>query len=283
MFVCFMTALALAAGPQSAPSDRARAEELAREGHSLEALGLFEEIVEYTRSFLLFRLACASVNAVVLISGAFGQFRRDAVIAVGGYDPTAIGEDMDLTVRMQHHFRARRQPIRIAYDPHPLGWTQTPEDQRSLRGQRCRWRRGLLQVLWRNRRMIGSPRFGSVSLGALPYILLFEGAAPLIEVGGFMIVAVAAFLGLLNWHYFLAMIAASALLGTAVTLIAVLLSDIVTGRYLRGRELALLVVAAILEGFGYRQLNSWWGCVGTVQALSGRGGWGVIRRRAFDS
>jgi hypothetical protein len=98
-----------------------------------------------------------------------------------------------------------------------------------------------------------------------------------------MIVAVAAFLGLLNWHYFLAMIAASALLGTAVTLIAVLLSDIVTGRYLRGRELALLVVAAILEGFGYRQLNSWWGCVGTVQALSGRGGWGVIRRRAFDS
>src|SRR6185369_16912449 len=48
------------------------------------------QIVEYMRSFLLFRLACASVNGVTLISGAFGLFRRDAVIAVGGYDPTSI-------------------------------------------------------------------------------------------------------------------------------------------------------------------------------------------------
>ena len=48
------------------------------------------------RAFLLFRLACASQDAVVIISGAFGLFRREAVIAVGGYDRNAIGEDMDL-------------------------------------------------------------------------------------------------------------------------------------------------------------------------------------------
>jgi cellulose synthase/poly-beta-1,6-N-acetylglucosamine synthase-like glycosyltransferase len=56
------------------------------------------QVVEYMRSFLLFRLACASVNGVVLVSGAFGLFRRNALVAVGGFDPTAIGEDMDLTV-----------------------------------------------------------------------------------------------------------------------------------------------------------------------------------------
>ena len=78
------------------------------------------QVVEYMRAFLLFRLACASQNAVVLISGAFGLFRRDAVIAVGGYDRTAIGEDMDLTIRLQRHFRARREPFRIAFDPNPL-------------------------------------------------------------------------------------------------------------------------------------------------------------------
>jgi cellulose synthase/poly-beta-1,6-N-acetylglucosamine synthase-like glycosyltransferase len=92
------------------------------------------QIVEYMRSFLLFRLACASQNAVVLISGAFGLFRRDAVIAVGGFDRTAIGEDMDLTVRLQRYFRERREPFRIAFDPNPLCWTQAPEDWRSLQG-----------------------------------------------------------------------------------------------------------------------------------------------------
>ena len=241
------------------------------------------QVVEYMRSFLLFRLVCAAANAVVLISGAFGLFRRDALIAIGGYDPTAIGEDMDLTVRLQEHFRARRQPIRIAFDPHPLGWTQAPEDLRSLRGQRWRWRRGLLQVLWRHRHMIGSRRYGTVSLGALPYIVLFEGAAPLIEVVGFSIAGAAALLGVLNWRYFIVMVAASALLGTAVTLIALVLSDVATGRSQRGRELALLIVVALIESFGYRQLNSWWGFVGTVRALRGRGGWGVITRRAFES
>ena len=77
------------------------------------------QIVEYMRAFLLFRLACASQNAVVLISGAFGLFRRDAVIAVGGYDRTAIGEDMDLTIRLQRHFRARARadPDRVRSQP----------------------------------------------------------------------------------------------------------------------------------------------------------------------
>ena len=240
------------------------------------------QIVEYMRAFLLFRLTCASLNAVVLISGAFGLFRRDAVIAVGGYDPTAIGEDMDLTVRLQQHFRARGEPIRIAFDPNPLAWTQAPEDRRSLRAQRCRWRRGLLQVLWRHRRMIGNRRFGVVALAALPYILVFEGLGPLLEIGGYGVTAAAAVLGVLNWEYVGVLIIVSTMFGAAATLMAVLLSDVATGRYMRGRDLALLVVAVLLESCGYRQVNSWWGCVGTVQALAGGGEWGVMKRRTFD-
>ena len=239
------------------------------------------QIVEYMRSFLLFRLACASRNSVVLISGAFGMFRRDALLAVAGFDPTAIGEDMDLTVRLHRHFRANRKPLKIAFDPNPLGWTQAPEDWASLRSQRCRWRRGLLQVLWRHRRMIANPRYGIVGLGALPYIALFEGIGPLLEVGGYGIVLAAALVGLLNWEYCRLMIVVSVLLGTAVTLLAVLMSDIATRRYMRGRDLLLLVVVVVLESCGYRQVNAWWGCVGTVQAMSGKGGWGVMKRRTF--
>jgi cellulose synthase/poly-beta-1,6-N-acetylglucosamine synthase-like glycosyltransferase len=240
------------------------------------------QIVEYMRAFLLFRLACASQNAVILISGAFGMFRRAAVVAVGGYDRTAIGEDFDLTIRLQRHFRERGEPIRIAFDPHPLGWTQVPEDWTSMRSQRCRWRRGLLQTLWRSRGMIGNRRYGTVGLGVLPYIALFEGLGPLLEITGYAVSVAAALFGLLNWQYCRAMIVVSVLFGMAVTLLSVLLSDVATARYMRGRDLVLLVAAATLESFGYRQVNSWWGCVGTVQALTGKGGWGVMKRRAFE-
>lgn len=240
------------------------------------------QIVEYMRSFLLHRAARGSVNALSLISGAFGLFRRDAVIAVGGFDRTAIGEDMDLTMRLQRHYRASRLPFRIAFDPLPLCSTQVPEDRVSLRAQRCRWRRGLLQVLWRHRVMIGNPRFGLLGVGVLPYIVIFDGLGPVLEILGFVVVTVAALTGFLNWgHYFL-LIGVSVLFGVAVTLLAVLLSDLATGRYMSGRDLRLLVVVALLENLGYRQLNSWWGCLGTVQAFTGQHGWGVIRRQVFD-
>ena len=241
------------------------------------------QIVEYMRSFLLFRLACASRNGVTLISGAFGLFRRDAAIEVGGYDRTAIGEDMDLTIRLQMFYRSRRQPSRIAFVPLPMCWTQAPEDFASLRSQRCRWRRGLLQALWRHRRAIGNPRYGIVGVGVLPYTTIVEGFGPLLEVSGYVVTTVAALLGVLNWSHYRVLLAVSVLFGAAATMFAVLLSDVATRRYNRGRDLALLVAVAILENVGYRQLNSWWGCVGTVQAMTGKGGWGQMRRRAFES
>jgi cellulose synthase/poly-beta-1,6-N-acetylglucosamine synthase-like glycosyltransferase len=241
------------------------------------------QIVEYMRSFLLFRLACASQNAVVLISGAFGLFRRDAVIAVGGYDKAAIGEDIDLTIRLQRHFRSRGEPIRIGFDPNPLCWTQAPEDWASMKSQRCRWRRGLLQTLWRYRRMIGNPRFGWVGLFPLPYMAFFEGLGPLLEFGGYVVTITAAALGYLNWKYCGIMITVSVSFGIAVTLLAVLLNDVTSRRYMRGPDLVLLVAAAILENFGYRQVNSWWGCVGTWQSMTGKGGWGVMKRQAFKT
>jgi cellulose synthase/poly-beta-1,6-N-acetylglucosamine synthase-like glycosyltransferase len=239
------------------------------------------QIVEYMRAFLLFRTTCAAANTLLILSGAFGLFRRDAVIAVGGYDPNAIGEDMDLTFRLQRHFRQRGEPFRIVFDPSPLCSTQAPEDFTSLRSQRYRWRRGLMQVLWRYRGMIGNPRYGLVGVGALPYLTIFEGAAPLLEFASYALATVALIAGIFDWRHYLGVLAVWTLFGTAVTMAAVLLNDVATKRYLRGRDLILLFVAALIENCGYRQLNTWWGVVGTVQALTGKGGWGTMKRRAF--
>jgi len=240
------------------------------------------QIVEYMRSFLLFRAACASRNALAIVSGAFGLFRRDAMIAVNGYDRTAIGEDMDLTVRLQQHFRAKHQPFRIAFDPVPLCSTQVPEDWASLRSQRFRWRLGLMQVLWRHRRMIGNPRLGLFGVGALPYLTVFDGLGPILEISGYILTTVAAIIGVLDWPHYGLLVVVSLLFGVAASLVAVFLNDMVTGRYLGGRDLVLLITVAILENFGYRQLNSWWSCVGTIRSLTHKQEWGVLKRRVFE-
>src|SRR5258705_1341104 len=113
-----------------------------------------------------------------------------------------MGEEMALTLGLQTFFRSRRQQSRIAFVPLPMCWTQAPEDLASLRAQRCRWRRGLLQVLWRHRRAIGNPRYGIVGLGVLPYTAIVEGLRPLLEVSGYVITTMAALLGVLNsCHY----------------------------------------------------------------------------------
>jgi cellulose synthase/poly-beta-1,6-N-acetylglucosamine synthase-like glycosyltransferase len=239
------------------------------------------QVVEYLRSFMLFRLACARQNAVPLISGAFGLFRRHAVIDVGGYSLTTVAEDLDLTLRLQRHFRGRRLPIRITFIPLPLGWTQAPEDYASLSAQRRRWRRGLLEVFWKQRGMIGNVRYGSIGLIVLPYMLVIEGLGPLIEFTGYVVTTVAAFAGVLNWSAYIVLLEVSVLFGAATTLLAVFLSDIGTGRYQRNRDLALLVATAILENAGYRQLISWWGVLGTLQLVTRKRSWGPMTRRAF--
>ena len=240
------------------------------------------QAVEYLRSFVLVRLASASRNAVFLISGAFGMFRRDALLAVGGFHRSAIAEDLDLTVRLQRHFRARGTPFRIAFDPNPLGWTLAPEDLASLRSQRLRWRRGLIDVLWRHRAMIGNPRYGIFGLAVLPYLAVFEGLGVLLEISGYLVVTSTALIGLLDWRYWTAMLAASIFCGTSATLLAVIINDLTTRRFTRVRDFAFLMAVVAGENLGYLQLNSWWGCVGTVETIRGKTGWGTITRRTFS-
>ena len=239
------------------------------------------QIIEYMRSFLLFRLACAAGNAVVLISGAFGMFRRDALMAVGGFDPRVVAEDMDITIRLQEHYRRHGKRMQIAFDPNPLGWTQAPEDFASLRSQRYRWRRGLLQVLWRHRRLIGNPRYGLVGLVAMPYVAFFEGLGAPLEIAGYIVATSAWLLGSLAPNYWLVMIAVAFLSGLASTLLAVLLNDLGRRWYARPSELVGLMGAVAFEGFGYAQLNSVLSCIGTVQTFRGKAGWGLMRRRRF--
>jgi len=240
------------------------------------------QVVEYLRAFLAGRVAQSAMNGLLIISGAFGVFRRDAVIAVGGFRHDTIGEDMEIVTRLHRHARETGRPYRIVFQPDPVCWTEVPEERRILRAQRNRWQRGTLQSLSFHRAMMGRPRYGVVGMLSLPYYLVFEAAGPLVELSGYVLTAAALALGLLDWRFAELLFVAAVLYGTSISLAAVILEEVSYRRYPRLRDLLLLICVAIIENFGYRQLTTWWRVRGTVDFLRNKQGWGTMTRKGFS-
>jgi cellulose synthase/poly-beta-1,6-N-acetylglucosamine synthase-like glycosyltransferase len=241
------------------------------------------QIVEYLRAFLFGRMGWSGSNSLLIISGAFGLFDKKAAIKVGGYATDTVGEDMELVVRMHRHLNDQRRRYRVGFVPDAICWTEVPESLRVLRLQRSRWQRGLIDTLWRHRGMIGRPKYGTVGLVSLPGFALFEMMSPLVELSGYILLPILYFSGALNPSYAYTLLTLSVLYGVLVSVLAVLLEDIAFRRYPRLRDLGLLLVAAVLENLGYRQLTVWW----RVRAFGGfwRGdlSWGAMERRGVGA
>jgi cellulose synthase/poly-beta-1,6-N-acetylglucosamine synthase-like glycosyltransferase len=239
------------------------------------------QVLEYLRAFHAGRVGWAALNATMIISGAFGLFRRSAVADVGGLNTDAIGEDIDLTIRLHRQCRENGQPYRIVYIPDPVVWTEGPEDLKSLAGQRKRWQRGLIQVLARNIRVLLNPRYGTMGTLAFPYYFFFEMLGPVVEVAGYVAFAATIILGLGSAPYILAFLALAIALGVALSVAAVGLEELTFCRYRRTSDLVGLFWLAIIENIGYRQLNSLWRIKGTFDYFRRAEGWGEMPRKGF--
>jgi cellulose synthase/poly-beta-1,6-N-acetylglucosamine synthase-like glycosyltransferase len=243
-------------------------------------LGTFQ-VVEYFRAFLVGRIGWSRMRSLLIISGAFGLFRRDLVEAAGGYAVGTIGEDVELVMRLHRHLRERGENYRIEFVPDPVAWTEAPEELRSLGGQRRRWQRGLGEALWRHRGVAMRPRYGVFGCVAFPYFVVFELLGPVIEIVGYACVTASAALGTLSLTFLGAFFAAAVLVGMLLSVSALALEELSSRRYLRRRELARMFTAAALENFGYRQLLNIWRTLGLVDLTRKRQAWGELRKRGL--
>ena len=159
------------------------------------------QVIEYDRSFLSTRILFDSFNGSLIISGAFGLFKKEAVIAVGGYDSKTMGEDMELVVDLHKYCTVNKKPYAIKYATDAVCWTQAPERLRDLMKQRKRWHLGLFQTLMKHRSMAFDFKSGPVSFISYAYFFIYEFLSPFIELFGIIVTAVALISGLINWRF----------------------------------------------------------------------------------
>ena len=136
------------------------------------------QFCEYMRTFQLSRRIFAKLNAQCLISGAFGVFRKSALLEINGYDIDTVGEDMELILRLQEQ-DDRQSKKQIVYDPTVACYTGVPHSIKRLLHQRDRWQRGLMDCLIKHHNMIANPHYGLLGLVTMCYQLVIELLGPI--------------------------------------------------------------------------------------------------------
>lgn len=235
------------------------------------------QILEYLRTFISARPGWSAMNSLPNVSGAFGVWKRQAVLAVGGFTPGHMGEDMDLTMRLHMFHLERGIPYRIVYEPSAVIWTEVPDTARVLRRQRIRWHRGLIQAVRDFMPVVFDRGYGKVGMVTWPGYVMFEYLAPIIEFIGYLIVPLGIFLGLLSAKAVLLMVAIAFGVGMMNSFIAIILDE--PYGYSNSRtDMVRLITMAMVENFGFHQLTVLW----RIRAMFGGKAvrtWGNMERR----
>lgn len=228
------------------------------------------QVLEYERSFLASRIFMDKFNGNLIISGAFGLFKKDAVINVGGYQVGSMGEDMELIVKLHSYYRSNDLPYLIKYAYEAVCWTQAPERFRDLLKQRKRWHIGLLQSMMSHKTMITKPSY--------IYYLLYELLSPFIELFGMGITVLAYLFGLLNLKYMLILFLVYGSFGAMLTVIAFLTRNFLSDTKISFGDVVKAFLICIPENILIRFVMAWTRILAILFYRGNKTNWGQIKR-----
>lgn len=248
---------------------------------SKKSLVRFQNI-EYLRAFLFGRVGWDLLNSLLIISGAFGVYKRELLIKIGGYSTDTIGEDMEVTIRLHKYLKRNKIPYKITFVPEPVCWTQAPEDLNSFKTQRNRWQRGLMQSLLAHKDIFLNPRFGMMGLFSFPFYFLGEMLSPVVEIGGFLFVIFSFVFGFINLPFALFFFFSAVMLAILLSVSSITLEEFAYHRFTRIKDLLTLSAFAVIENFGFRQLHSYFRLTGFVDYFTGKKEWGKLRKNEFN-
>src|SRR3989475_656796 len=236
------------------------------------------QTIEYVRSFLAGRAGWSQINGLLMVSGAFGLFQKAACVKVGGYSTRTVTEDLELVVRLHRYAREHKLDWRVVFAPDAVCWTEMPSSAAVLSRQRKRWHEGLWQTIAAHRAMCFRPRYGVVGMLSMPHQVIHEAGGPFVELSGLVLLPLAYFLGMLSFKAFVLYMAFAFFFSIVFSLMAVLIDQTLFPRHRFPRDALLLLVFALIENFGYRQLYLSWRLAASWNYLFGKISWRASTR-----
>jgi cellulose synthase/poly-beta-1,6-N-acetylglucosamine synthase-like glycosyltransferase len=239
------------------------------------------QVLEYTRAFLMARMAWGKLNGLLIISGALGLFDKEIVIQSGGYSTKTVGEDMELVVRMRRYMIENNRKYSVVFIPDPLVWTEVPSTLKILGRQRNRWTRGTIETLAMHKKIFFNPKYGILAFLSYPFWMLFEWLAPVIEFIGLIYFVFLVIFGQPNWSFFLLLTAFVYTFAISMSTWAVLFEEMTFHKYKRKREVLYLIFTGLLEPLFFHPLTVYWSIRGNIDYLRGVRSWGKMDREGF--
>lgn len=233
---------------------------------------------EYVRNFIA-RFAWMRSDSLLLISGAFAGFRREALLRVGGFDPQCLVEDYEVIHRLHRHAADQGLPWRVRVLGGVRARTSAPSTLRGFLQQRRRWFAGFLQTQYWNRDMAGNPRFGKLGTLMLP-VKAMDTVQPFCGLAAFAVPLLLVIGGRLSLaEAVLAIVSAKLLADLAFHAWILFLYKRWTGH--RGPALLPALLATVAEPFSFQLLRHTGAILGWHHFLTGRRHWGRQRRHAM--
>lgn len=242
----------------------------------------FMQVLEYSRSFLATRILLDKFNGSLIISGAFGLFKKETVIAAGGYDPSTIGEDMELVVKLHEYCVNNNMPYRIRYAHDAVCWSQAPERLKDLCRQRKRWHIGLFQSMWIHRGMFANAKFGAVSFISYLYFLIYELLSPFIELFGILTMVLAFYFDLINVPFMIMLYSVYAVFGSVFTLTAFFSRVYTSEMRISLRDTLFALGLCVAEVVGLRFILSFVRMASLIGYRSEKHRWDKLERQKID-
>ncbi|HPF20038.1 MAG TPA: glycosyltransferase [Syntrophomonas sp.] len=240
------------------------------------------QTLEYERSFLASRLLLDQFNGNLIISGAFGMFKKDIVIDAGGYDHSTIGEDMELVVKLHVFCRANNRPYLIKYAPDAICWTQVPERLHDLTSQRRRWHLGLFQSMWKYKEVFANPRFGAISWISYFYFLVYELASPFIELFGIITIVLAFLVELINVKFMIMFFLIYVIFGVILTTTAFINRIYTQNQTLYLTDIIKATGLCVIEISVLRFIMAWVRITAFIGYNRRKTDWGKIERQKIN-
>lgn len=254
--------------------------EIVSKGFPRTLIGMNQE-VEYARSFQWARIGLSRLRSMLCISGALILIKKQLFEKVGGPWPDAITDDIEFTMRLNRNIHDRRTKghEKLVYAPDAVCYTEIPEKLSQYASQRNRWQRGTMQAIFRNRGMLFNPRYGMTGLFGMPFFLIFEGVAAIVELSAWILMVVCLILGVATGYEILLMIYLAYILGVFLSMAAVLITESGRLRSASWREFWRLILAIFTDNLGFHQFHLIVRVIGTFQYFLGRRDLGMAMER----